>query len=713
MFYSRLVSFILAILFFFANLPILNVHAIEENDPVKVGFILNDGFHDIASNGELDGYNYTYLMQIMQYSNLEFEFVILDNEDLNTSMMQAITMLQSGEIDLLGSMNYNENLAEMFDFCTQYYGVARHTLSALGSNDRITSDNYFNVENLKVALINGSTTSNNAFSKMVEMYDIDPEITYVDSHDECMDLVISGEVDAIMYKDVAYSQGLLVTLDSIDPTPFYFATTKGNSWLTDAIDDAIIQIQKAEPTISQRLKTHFFHDEHGEELLLTPAEEIAVSKFDFLTIGLVKGLEPYQFYDVNLSLPQGISTEILNQISEITGVKFKYKWVDTYSELIKEVELQNIDICATLPYDFNLAKKLNVTLSQPYITSSAVWLQHENQQITTQVQSYFVADNIPLYKKDEIITVYDIETEIKNLSRIGETQLFCDPYIAQFNMQKLGYDNIKSQSVTNVESKISMGIAKHIDTEILGLLNHSILHLDQSKVDEIIFHNMTNNKSYSFMAYVRSNSFEVISIIVLIFSLIVISLTFYVRKITKMKHALSVEHDKMQLLAQQDILTGLYNSGYFHQIADEKSINLKDGALILFDIDHFKEVNDSHGHQMGDKIIVEVAKTIKDKFNFIQQLDNSIICENKSYVGRLGGDEFIVLYEGIHSKEKLENLCKEILHTLSISELDVKVSLSIGGYIFNTPTDYEQLYHLADKNLYKVKESGRNNYLLS
>lgn len=708
--FTKFITLFLSILICFNSVAFTKVSAVDEKLLVKVGFILNDGFHSIAQNGELDGYNYNYLMEIKQHSNLDFEFVIFDDVDVNSSMIKAITMLESGEIDLLGSMNYNDDLAQMFEFCSQYYGIARHTLSALGSNDRVNSDNYFHVEDFKVALINNSTIANQAFAKMTQLYNLDPQITYVDTYDECMDLVISGKVDAIMYKDISYSNGLLVTLDSIDPTPFYFASTKGNSLLTNAIDKAIIEIQKAEPTITQRLKTQFFHNEHGEVLLLTPAEELAVSKFDYLTVGLVKGVEPYQFYDDNSVLPNGISTEILNQLSLITGVKFKYKWVDDYDQLLNEINLQNIDICATLPHDYNTAQKLNVTLSRPYISSSAVWLQHEDLDITTQVYSYFVSDNIPLYQKDEIIPITNVEQNIQNLSRFGDTQLFCDPYIAQFTLQKLGYNNIKSQSITNVSSSISMGVAKHLDTEILGLLNHSILHLDQSTVDEIIFHNLTDNRGLSFMAYVRSNSIQFIFALILFFTFIILSLIFYVRKITKMKKTLAIEHDKMLLLAQQDILTGLYNSGFFHNLAKEKCDSIQNGALILFDIDLFKQVNDTYGHQMGDKIIIQVANAIKKSFNFIQQLDNSIVDDNKSYVGRLGGDEFVVLFEGLHSKQELENLCQDILDSLSSSNLEAKTSLSIGGYIFNESTSYETLYQLADKNLYKVKESGRNGY---
>ncbi len=155
---------------------------------------------------------------------------------------------------------------------------------------------------------------------------------------------------------------------------------------------------------------------------------------------------------------------------------------------------------------------------------------------------------------------------------------------------------------------------------------------------------------------------------------------------------------KLEVKSQQDSLTKLYNAGYFHEYAEEKVVQLDNGCLILIDIDFFKDVNDTHGHQAGDTVLKNVAKTLEKQFR-----SNDIIA-------RLGGDEFVILLEKEVAKEFLEERCKNILEELSAEHHEVPVSLSIGGYIFKEPKEYKDLYKLADEILYKVKEKGRNGF---
>ncbi len=156
---------------------------------------------------------------------------------------------------------------------------------------------------------------------------------------------------------------------------------------------------------------------------------------------------------------------------------------------------------------------------------------------------------------------------------------------------------------------------------------------------------------------------------------------------------------KLQKISEQESLTKLYNAGYFHKYAENRVKDLEGGCLVLIDIDYFKQVNDTHGHQAGDTVIKDVAKVLEKYFR------------SNDTIARLGGDEFVILLEKEVAIEFLEARAKSILHDLASNDYAVPVSLSIGGYIFNKPMTYKELYLLADKALYKVKEKGRNGYL--
>lgn len=175
-------------------------------------------------------------------------------------------------------------------------------------------------------------------------------------------------------------------------------------------------------------------------------------------------------------------------------------------------------------------------------------------------------------------------------------------------------------------------------------------------------------------------------------------------------------------LSKTDILTGAYNRFYFLQEISQqwiKSIkNKNDLGVLIIDIDHFKRINDTFGHIAGDEVIRKTAQKLKE------------ISRGSDYVCRFGGEEFIIICPETN-KEQLSFLAeriKKVFNEGNILEDCLKQSdkeqanrplqhltVSIGGATkgtSNNATGYSELINLADKNLYKVKNSGRNNYLI-
>ncbi|WP_300390631.1 sensor domain-containing diguanylate cyclase [Fusobacterium sp.] len=159
--------------------------------------------------------------------------------------------------------------------------------------------------------------------------------------------------------------------------------------------------------------------------------------------------------------------------------------------------------------------------------------------------------------------------------------------------------------------------------------------------------------------------------------------------------------------AEKDGLTGLYNSITLRNKIEEalqiKNFNNLKRVFIILDLDNFKEINDKFGHSYGDKVLIEIAKILKNRFR-----SNDII-------GRLGGDEFVIFLNGVEDYEAAEKYiqCLKIA-TEKVYEkenLTVKISGSIGFSI--SPDDgstFEELYTRADLALYEIKKCGKNNY---
>ncbi|MEG0177469.1 diguanylate cyclase domain-containing protein [Anaerorhabdus sp.] len=120
-------------------------------------------------------------------------------------------------------------------------------------------------------------------------------------------------------------------------------------------------------------------------------------------------------------------------------------------------------------------------------------------------------------------------------------------------------------------------------------------------------------------------------------------------------------------------------------------------ALFMIDLDDFKQINDNLGHPIGDLVLRQVANTLKKIFR------------NSDAVGRMGGDEFMVMLNGNFSQRLLQRKAEELLSSIAI-EVDkeiIPVSVSIGLAYGKSHVTFEKLYHMADTALYRSKKSGK------
>lgn len=112
--YSKKIACLLGSILGFSLVAPMEIQAIQ--DPIRVAFIEDDGFHTMEVNGGFSGYNYDYLMKLAQYTGWTYEFVVIEDEPHRSAIDVAEEMLQLGEIDLMGSMFLTEENAENFAF---------------------------------------------------------------------------------------------------------------------------------------------------------------------------------------------------------------------------------------------------------------------------------------------------------------------------------------------------------------------------------------------------------------------------------------------------------------------------------------------------------------------------------------------------------------------------------------------------------------------
>ena len=164
---------------------------------------------------------------------------------------------------------------------------------------------------------------------------------------------------------------------------------------------------------------------------------------------------------------------------------------------------------------------------------------------------------------------------------------------------------------------------------------------------------------------------------------------------------------QLEHLAYHDPLTGLKNRRIFAEIVAESIELAKKGqgkiAIMYIDIDKFKSINDTHGHDVGDQLLQQFAERLKSSVR-----KHDVLC-------RVGGDEFLVLLKDINEEKEIVDIAERMLsifqETYEIHDLSLHVTSSIGITVFlEDELDYRTLIYRADQALYQAKEK-RNQYM--
>jgi two-component system cell cycle response regulator len=175
-------------------------------------------------------------------------------------------------------------------------------------------------------------------------------------------------------------------------------------------------------------------------------------------------------------------------------------------------------------------------------------------------------------------------------------------------------------------------------------------------------------------------------------------------KLRAMTETLSARSQKLEYAALTDALTGMQNRRYFDDALKEylgefRRID-KPVGLMVVDLDHFKQINDTHGHDIGDEVLRAVAGCLKDMTRY------------HDVVARLGGEEFAVVAPNMDVDTLVrfaERIRKAVAGMVIVSgSVRLKVTASVGLAVWDRKENADGLFRRADQQLYQAKKTGRN-----
>ncbi len=436
----------------------------------------------------------------------------------------------------------------------------------------------------------------------------------------------------------------------------------------------------------------------ASNLALTMEERAWLSEHKIITVGVKHSWKPIEFVSDRKQF-RGITMDYLHKLEPLLGVQFKMLDIDEISTKKTDIlsAVSNPKTIDTSEYAFT-----NPILKFSY----AIYVRKRNGNINDandlngkkvavfskgQLVNFLSSDypNIHLRKIDIIEEAFiDVDTR-KSDAYIGN-ELVVD---YEANLQGIGF--LDKVGYVPIETELTMAVRKDWPI-LLSILNKSFIALESEK------NNILSNWDMS--------QFKEKNILMLfIVSLFSILASFSLFKAFKLKQKMKAQALEAQELiwhqAHYDMQTNLPNRTLFNkQLSEEIKLAKKNNsltALLYIDLDAFKEVNDHHGHSIGDELLTQVGNRLK----------HSVRSSDRVY--RLGGDEFTIILTSLDNQSLIEKTADRIVKTLSdefeINELSINITSSIGTAIFpNDALDVATLVKNADMAMYEAKKEGKN-----
>ena len=673
----------------------------ENDNKVKVGYSTISGFTEVK-NGIYTGWGFEYLREVSKYTGWEYEFIEM-------SVSEMLTKLMNGEIDIAGAMLKNEKTMELYDFPQYSSGGTYTTLVTLKDNTTIDISNYETLDGIKVGYFEKSKTkieNFNEFCKTKGFNNIELIPYKAESGNELDEALENKEVDAIITGDLLVGDGKKV-IARFGGTPYYFATTKGNTEILEGLNNAISKIKYKEPNYSQILYSKYFETFSSDTVNLTEEEKNYINNMGVLRAIYVGNNIPLQYYNEKTEEPDGMYIDLFNLIMDRAGIEIELIQAENYEEAYNMISNNEGDLIISVPDVYLVEKENNLFLTQSYLDLYTVEVRNKDiktdKEITALARGYQYYQYYKYYGANDNTEIKYYETIEECLEAVEKGEATMTAGIS-YSIQNYITSNYYSDLMVLYKGEqidSSIAFAKPVDKNLINIVNKAIATLSTEDINNIIYDNTSNihHKITLKQLFIENTTlFIVIVIIIAIVIFVAVMLKF-----SELKKAKKLLLKKSQL----DALTGMYNREA-GEILVKEYLTLKPGnlysAFAIIDIDWFKQVNDRLGHQVGDDVLKEFALVLKEVFSF-----KDIIC-------RLGGDEFVVFMKGIQEadidiiRERLQVLCKTMNKDIEHNNIKQQISLSIGCVITNKHTDFNDLYKQADEMLYKVKHNGKNGF---
>mgnify|MGYP002856331561 CR=1 FL=1 len=655
---------------------------------VKLGYYIDSGnfMSGFSEEDPKGGYAYEYMQTVASYIGWEYEYVYGYWDTLYAKLL-------SGEIDILTDISYSKDRLSELLYPSQPMGTESYYLYARDLKSAARFNSLEDINGKKLA-VSKDAFQYHTLMEWLRQNNLSPIIYEFNYSDDITEEFKDGTYDLYLDIDTVAEQGW-EPIAKIGESNFFAVVTKSRPDILNELNSALDAIYITNPYFNNNLWTKYFSGPPLTKRLFS-AETEWLKNRNSIRIGCMDGDTPYSWFNGYTQQPDGIVVYLMNYLLLdllAKGPEVTYTFYKSYEELEEAVLTDTVDAGFPFNSDWNTAEKKHLYLSSPVLNSNVGYVFNpaktdsfmkklaviDGRRSEMYAKTYFADSEIVEFATPEKCLDAVLKGTVSGA-------IFNIPKIQEILYGRKKYKALNFIELPDTESLHFVVSAQN--TGFLSIMNKQIASIPQHEIQSNLNQYSLSTLDYSFQDFINDYA-RLLIVCAIIFAILVITL------ITSL--------DIIAALINYDALTHLLNrrrlTPYMKSALEYARESGEPFSILMFDLDNFKQVNDTFGHDCGDEVLKMAASTILKGV------------KRNDHVFRWGGEEILVILKG--DNEVAKKVAERIRADIARQEVQhgkdtVHITASIGIATYNGGDTSESMFSRADENLYIAKNNGKN-----
>ena len=637
---------------------------------IRVAYREDADFINKSSSGVYKGYGVEYLNKISQYTGWRYEYI-------NESWENQLADLKSGKVDLICNAQKTEAREKDYDFSCMPVGTEQAVLYTSEDNEDIYFQDYEHMNGKKVGLLRDSY-QNEEFEQRQDEKNFHCPEKYYESEQDQIEALKQKKVDMILTGSISKHDSLKI-VDKFGAAPMYIMTTKGNTEVMSAVNNALEQLKAEVPDLTENLTEQYVMDKNrnSKPLLTREETEYVKSVSAPIKIGCIGDQPPLIYTDKETGKLDGIYIAFLKKFSEISGIPFEFESLSPDTDPIEAAQSGKYDFIAGITACQEMIDEPEVHLTGGFFTREFQIVAERGEDINT-LETLTVSMNSIFEKYKSLrpegefpykaIYCDSPRTVLDAVVNKKADMAIMDSYAASYYLQDEKYRDLALSGIVFTKAETCMIYGDNTDPDLVSVINKSIGSLSSQDEENIIRQYSINLlKSFSIWEFMEKYRYQIVCILIFLVALTILVIVNN-RHRTQMQVEAAVQ-EAYRCRMETDELTGLLNKEGFYRRGREflEKHSEADARIVYINIENFKLVNDLFGEDAGDGFLKFIGLELEKIFGRIDIVSS-----------RYEADHFVILT--LDNEDRIQAKINHFCNRIRDYYLKTTVEISAGIY---------------------------------